>query len=100
MLAEMHHGVGVEMAPDPEIERQIMVRRHQIGIVIGALGVNIVTARRLHADHHVAETMQTETKAAAHDMRVLRRPPPARLDGASYVLGQFREAGFIVGQAP
>ncbi len=38
VLAEMHHGVGVEMPPDPEIEREIMVRRHQIRIVIAALG--------------------------------------------------------------
>ena len=38
------------------------MRRHQIGIVIGALGVDVVAARRLHADDDIAEAMQAEAK--------------------------------------
>ena len=41
------------------------MRRHQIGIVIGALGVDVVTARRLHADDDIAEAVQAEAEFAA-----------------------------------
>ena len=67
------------------------MRRHQIGIVIGALGVDVVTARRLHADDDIAETVQTETKFARDDVWVLLRLAPSGLDGALHVLRQGRE---------
>ena len=71
MLAEMHDGMQVEFTPEPEIKCEIVMRRHQIGIVIGALGIDVVTARRLHADDDIAETMQAEAEFAGDDMRVL-----------------------------
>jgi hypothetical protein len=47
--------MGIKAAAQPEIKGEIVMRRHQIGIVIGALRIDIVTACRLHADSDIAE---------------------------------------------
>ena len=100
VLAEMHDGVGVEVAPDPEVKRQIMVRRHQIGIVIGALGIDVVAARGLNADDDVTEAVQPKPKTAFDDMRILLRAAPTRFDGALHTIRQFRERGLIIDDPP
>src|ERR1700742_941978 len=100
MLAEMHDGMGIEMAPDPEIESQIVVWRHQVWIMVGALGIDVVTPRGLYTDDDVAKPVQSEPKAAVDDMGVLLRPAPTRLDGALHVVGQLRERGLVVGDRP
>src|SRR5882757_1525734 len=96
----MHDGVQVEFMPEPKIECEIMMRRHQVGIVIGALGVDIVTARRLHTDNDTAEAVQAEVKFARDDMRVLLRFSPSRLNGTPHVLRQSRERSRIIRKRP
>src|SRR5215218_6505034 len=96
----MHDGVQVEFMPEPKIEREIMMRRHQIGIVIGALGIDVVTARRLHADDDIAEAVQAEAEFAGDDMRVLLWFSPSRLNGALHVLRQSRERSRIIRERP
>src|SRR4051812_33211500 len=80
VLTEMHDRMQVEFAPKPEIECEIVMRRHQVGIVIAVLGVNIVAARRLHADDNVAEAMQAEAEFSGDEMRVLLWVAPTGLN--------------------
>jgi len=76
------------------------MRRHQIGIVIGALGLNVVTARRLHADYDIAEPMQAEAELAVGDMRVLLHFAPSRLNCAPYIVRQRGERSLVICQRP
>ena len=96
----MHDGVQVEFMPEPEIECEIVMRRHQIRIVIGALGVDVVTTRRLHAYNDIAEMVQTEAKFSRDDMRVLLRFSPSRLNGTLHILRQSRERSRIIRERP
>ena len=96
----MHDGVQAEFMPKPQIKCQIVMRRHQIRIVIGALGVDVVTACRLHADHDVAEAVQAEAEFASDDMRVLLRISPPGLNGALHILRQGCERSLIIRERP
>ncbi len=71
MLSQVHHRMGIELTAQPEIERQIVMRRHQIGIVIAAFGIDVVAACRLNPDHDIAEPMQTEVKRIVLQVRIL-----------------------------
>src|SRR6185295_18625231 len=96
----MHDSMQVELAPKPQIKREIMMRRHQIRIVIGALGVNVVAARRLHADHNIAEAMQGKAEFSRNDMRVMLRFFPSRLNGTLHARRQSRERSGIFFERP
>ena len=77
VLAEMNDRVDIELVAEPLIEGQIAVWRHEVRRVIGALGVDMVAARRLDADHEVAERQDGEGKVPVLNVRVrLGRPPP------------------------
>ena len=55
MLAEMDHGMGIKRTAQPGIEREIAVRRRQVGIVIAGGGINVVATRRLDRHGDIAK---------------------------------------------
>jgi len=96
----MHDGADAEVVAQPQIKRQIVMRRHQIGVVIAALWIDVVAARRLDADRDVPELMQSEPERSIHDMRIVGGAAPSRHDGIPDAFGQGREHSFIVGHRP
>jgi|GEM_PF-6493931 len=58
MLSQMNDCVCAEDSAEPDIECQIAVWRHQSGIVIGRLWIDVVASRGLNADDHVAELLE------------------------------------------
>ena len=77
MLAHVDQGVGIEVPAQPGVEGQIAVRRRQSRIVIAGGRVDVIAARRLDAQDHVAERQQRQREAVVHDMRVGGRLAPA-----------------------
>ena len=61
----MDDRMGAERAAQPGIEREIAVRRHQIGVVMVDGDVDVVAARRLHADDGIAEAQRRDRESAA-----------------------------------
>ena len=53
VLAHMHKGICGPRAAQPEVKRQVVVRRHQIGVVVAGHGIKLVAARRLYAHKHL-----------------------------------------------
>ena len=54
VLAEVDHRVRAELPLDPAVDRQVVVRRSKIRIVVDRDRVLAEPARRLHQDHDVA----------------------------------------------
>ena len=54
MLAHMHQRVRAKRVAQPEIEGQIVVRRDQIGRMIGVSRVDVIAPCGLHPDDDVA----------------------------------------------
>src|SRR5947209_5698218 len=69
MLAEMNDRIDGKDLAQPEIEGEIVVGRHEGGIVGRGLRIDVVAARRLDADNDVAESMQAEAEATVRDVR-------------------------------
>ncbi|MNT92670.1 hypothetical protein D3C72_2339910 [compost metagenome] len=68
--------MGVELPAQIGVEGEITVRRHEIRRMIGFLRVDIVAARRLDADHDIAEARQRQGKPAVEQEGIrLRRAP-------------------------
>ena len=95
VLAEMHHGIDAEFMAHPPIEREVVMRRHQIGRVICGLGVDVVAARRLHRDKHMAVAAKRQADRLAVTHRVIRRIAPARDDRLAKRVGQPAEDGTV-----
>ena len=55
VLAHVHHRMGIERRAHPRVEGEIAVRRRQVGVVVALLRIDVVAARRLDRDDHVAE---------------------------------------------
>ena len=98
VLAEMHDRVGAERLPYPRVEREVVVWRDEIGIVVGRLRIDGVAALRLDADDDIAEAMDGETeRAVGEEWIALGRPPTGGQRGAVGV-GQCIEERAIVGE--
>ena len=91
VLAEMHHGMHPEHLAKPDIEREIIVRRHQIGRVVGRLWIDVVSARRLDADNQIAIAAKRDMKPFAIAHRIVRRRAPSLGDGITHRLRQGSE---------
>ena len=81
------------------MEGEVVVRRHEIGVVVGRLRVDVVAARRLHADDDVAEPVQGEAKRAVGEERVGIGRAPSRGQGGAVAGRQASEEVRILGQA-
>ena len=103
VFSQVDHRVGVEFLPQPGIKRQVAVRRNQIRVMIGGLGVDVVSPGRLQADGDVAAEVRGDGEAPAiHLSRhvegiAFRRPPPFG-DLLLNFPGQAAEENGIVGQ--
>ena len=75
-----------------------MVRRHKVRVVIGRLGIDVVAARRLDADHRVAEARDGKAKGALLHMRIVFGQAPAGGDGLLHRLRQAGEMHRIAGK--
>ncbi len=84
VLAHVHDRLGTVDVPQPDIEGEVVVRRHEVGGMVGVGRVDVVAARRLQADDHVAIGQNRKLEPAAIDLarfveRVgLRRRPSVR----------------------
>ena len=54
VLARMDDGVHVLHHAQPRVEREVAVRRHQVGVVVRRLRIDVVAARGLQPDDDVA----------------------------------------------
>ena len=60
VFAHMDQRLGAPDLADPDVEGQVIVRRGQVGGVVGFLRVDIVAARGLDADHDIAMRVEGE----------------------------------------
>ena len=102
VLAHMNHGVGAETAPQPGVKGEIIVRRHQVRVVVAGLGVEMIAARRLQADGGVAQSERGDGEASAigpagDEERVFLGRPPAVVDGLSHRFRQRRQEQPVIG---
>ena len=79
MLAHMHNCVRAPVMAQPEIERQIVVRRHQIRGVVGVGGINVIAARRLQRDDGVSIRMHRQRKPVVAQERIILWRAPTLL---------------------
>ncbi len=98
VLAHMYARLQSEFLPQPDIKSQIAVRRHEVGVVIGGLGGDVVAAARLDADDDVAERQDRQGEGEVLHVRVMRRRAPAGEDGLAQRRRQGGEGRFIVGE--
>ncbi len=102
VLAHMDHGVGVKTPPEPGVKGEIVVRRHQVRVVVAGLGIDVVPARRLQADGCVPETERGDGKVSAigpagDEERVFFGAAPALVNGFSHRFRQGRQEQLIIG---
>ena len=96
--ADVHHRIDREGPAQPEIESDVVVRRHQVGVVVARRRIDTTCAGRLDADEDLAEAQAGDHEAAAAQRRRLFGRAPARVDGLTAVRGEPAELVEIVGQ--
>ncbi|MNT61642.1 hypothetical protein D3C72_1993010 [compost metagenome] len=93
MLAHMHHGIDRKRITQPEVEGQVMVRRHQFGVVVlGVIIAAIERTRGLDADEHMAQLHSGHHEPAIAQHRILLGRAPSPGDGIGHALRQLRQA--------
>ena len=97
VLAHVHQRIHLEHPAQPEIERQVGVGRHQVGVVVAGHAVQVAPARGLYAHEHLAQPQAGDHEAARahHGVGLGRAPQPAHrlLVGG----GQRRKVAQVVG---
>ena len=91
VFAHVHHGMGAIGVAQPEVKRQIPVRRHQIRVVIHRAGVHLITPGRLNADKGQTKTQPGNHHAATAKHRIVVRRAPALVHGLAIGFGQLIE---------
>jgi hypothetical protein len=100
VLADVHHRIDGEHVAQPEVEREVAVRRHQLGVVVARVVGRAELAQRtrgLDADEHAAQPQPGDHEAALAHHRVLPGRAPARVDGGGHAVGQRGKARLVVG---
>ena len=87
VLAEMDDRMRAEEVAQPEVEGEVAVRRGEVRRVVGRVGVDVVAARRLQADHHLPHGQDRQGEAVADEVRVVFRRAPALLDPCPHLVG-------------
>ncbi|EDT38400.1 DNA-binding response regulator, LuxR family [Burkholderia ambifaria MEX-5] len=77
VLAEVDDRVDAERIAQPEIEREVRVRRHEVRVVVARIVVLAARTRRLDADEHVARAPAGDREAPLAQRRVRVGRPPA-----------------------
>ncbi|MNZ51945.1 hypothetical protein D3C78_697770 [compost metagenome] len=88
VLADMDQRIGGKAVTQPEVERQVSVRRHQVGVMVDRALVQLVTTGRLDADEGQAVAQAGDHHPPAAEHRVLARLAPAFAHGYLVGLGQ------------
>ena len=101
VLAHMDDGVRAEPFPQPGVEGEVVVRRHQGWIVIAGDRVDVVAARRLQRDRDIAAAESGNRERSAIDFarteeRVRFRRPPTRQYFVAHGLRQGGEEQIVV----
>jgi len=96
MLADVNHTVGTVGVAQPEIEREIAVRRHQVRVVVHRARVNLIPPSRLNADKGQAKTQAGDHHPAAAEHRILFWRPPTLQHGQPVGLRQRVEHRQVV----
>lgn len=73
VLADVQQGIGAVGVAQPEVERQVAVRRHQVGIVVDRRRIELIAARRLDADEGQAIAQAGDHHPPVAEHRVLLR---------------------------
>ena len=76
VLAHVHHGIGLPRGAQPVVEGQVVMRWHQVRVVVAGHGVQVVAARWLDAHKHLAQAQpgHHEAPLAQHGIGVGRAP--------------------------
>ena len=96
VLAEVDDGVGAVAVLQPAVEREVVVGRRQVGVVIGADRVGAEPAGRLDGDHGVAEVEPGEHEVPVVHRHVAGRRTPRLLHLVPQVGGQGGEPGDVL----
>ncbi len=88
----MHHGVDAECLAQPDVKREIVVRRDEIRVVIGRLGIDVVAARGLNADNRIAEARHGEAERPLLHMRIVLRLPQRAVTASRTARGSRAKA--------
>ena len=88
VLAQLDDCMGIEFEPKPEIECDVVVRRHEIGAVISFFGIKVVAPRRLDSDNEVAMTGERQRESAVRAKRIAVRIAPLLFDSFPDLLRQ------------
>jgi hypothetical protein len=97
MLADVNDRVGAERSSQPRVEGEIVMRRHEIGVVVSRLRVDGITALRLDADDDVAEAVDGKMeRALAEERIVLGCAPAVGQRGADGFREGVEEGGVVI----
>jgi hypothetical protein len=77
VLAHVDDCMGAKTFAQPGIEREVAMRRHQVRRVVACLRIDVVAARRLDADDHIAKTQQRQAKCAFAERTDQPPAPPS-----------------------
>ena len=80
VLAQVDNHMAPELLPKPDIECQVIVRRWQVGRMVGFIGINIVAAGRLNPRGQFAVTVNRQRESVILQERISCSFAPARLD--------------------
>ena len=75
VLAHVDHRIGGKAVAQPEVERQVPMRRHRVRVVIHRAGVQLVAPGRLDADEGQAIAQAGDHHPTAAEHRILFRRP-------------------------
>ena len=98
MLADMNDGVTAPDLAQPAVESEIVVRRHQLRVVVARLGVELVAACGLDANEGATATEAGDHESACAQHRVGIGCAPTRADGGAVGLRQAVEEAEVIGQ--
>ena len=96
VLAHVHHGIHLIDTANPKVKSQVVVRGHQVSIVVSGNQVEVAPAGRLVAHKHITVALAGNHEAAMAHQRVLLRQAPQRVDGGLAVSRQRVEVLQVV----
>src|SRR3546814_10574828 len=77
VLAHVYHRIDADGLAQPGVEGEVAVRRHQRRVVIARHGIDVVAARRLQPDDHLAEPKGGEAEGLPFDEGIVLGRAPA-----------------------
>ena len=94
VLAELHHNINSRA--QPEIKRQITMRRHQCRIMISRRRIQMISARRLNADKNFAKPKTRHRERIITEKRVVLGSAPALGHSLAQLVRQAAPASLVI----